>query len=138
MTRKIRNYLFLLVILTVFCSWTEPRKFSYVDKFGNTISLENIDKLPRHLDTTFFKSNLTGLHLLPDETDSTLRFFYTIMNIRTITKNKEYEIRVFISPNSDNPLFFLKYNTCTFYSMKIKNVNHKITIEKVIALRSET
>ena len=137
MTRQIIRFLFLFVILTVCCSWTEPKKFSYTDKFGNTISIENIDKLPRHLDTTFFKSNLTGFHFIPKETDSTTRFFYTIMNIRTIKRNKEYEIRVFISPNSDNSSIFLKYNTCTFYSMKIKNVNHKITIEKVAALRTE-
>ena len=137
MTRIIRYYLFLFVILSVFCSWTEPRKYNYVDKFENTISIENLDRLPRHLDTTFLKSNLTGLHFNPNLTESLLRFDFIIFEVKTIKKSKEYELRVMAVPHSSDPLVLLKYENCIHYRLTIKNVNKVKTIEKVDALYGE-
>lgn len=138
MTRQIRNILFFLVILTVCSSWTEPRKFSFVDKFENTISIENLNRLPRHIDTTFFKSNLTGLHFNPNLTESTLRFDYLIFEVKTIKKSKEYELRVLVVPHTNDPLIYLKYNgNCVHYKMTIKKVNNVIAIEKVDFLYGE-
>ena len=138
MTRQIRNILFFLVILIVCSSWTEPLKFSFVDKFENTISIENLNRLPRHLDTTFFKSNLTGLHFNPNLTESTLRFDYIIFEVKTIKKSKEYELRVLAVPHTNDPLIHLKYDeNCVHYKLTIKKVNNVIAIEKVDFLYGE-
>jgi hypothetical protein len=131
MTKLIRNILFLFTVLTVCSSWKEPRKFSFVDKFENTISIENIYKLPKHLDTTFFKSNLTGLHFNQKLTESSLRFEYIIFEVKTIKKSKEYELRVLAVPETNDPLIQSKYENCIYYRLTIKKVNNVITLEKV-------
>ena len=134
MNRQIRNILFLLGILTVFCSWTEPGKFSFVDKFGNTIIIENPDKLPRHLDTTFLKSNLTGLLFNQKLTESPLRFDYILFEVTTIKKSKEYELRVFAVPHSSDPQILLKHQNWTHDSLTIKKIENIFVVEKVDCL----
>ena len=65
MKKTLIYILTILFGLIVCSSWTTQstnKNLSFIDVYGNNIIINNIDSLPSNLlDSSFFKSNFTGL-----------------------------------------------------------------------------
>jgi hypothetical protein len=69
--------------------------FSYIDKYGNTISFTKETDIPSPLNLAFIEKNLHGSLFT---SDSTRQYNITIQKVKTIKKNQKYELGVFITP----------------------------------------
>jgi len=68
--------------------------FSFVDSYGNKIEIDNNCKIPKKLDTTFFKLNLNGKLLSGTEK----KFHYAVVDIKSKGRGKKYELMVMQIP----------------------------------------
>jgi hypothetical protein len=134
MTRKLNYILTLFLVLIVHSGWTQTtnNNFSYTDIYGNNITVLNEDKLPYQLDTTFFKLNLTGLYFDSTLTEKTLRYDYTLSDIKRTKEKNEVEFTLTINPHNKEIEDVLKHlGGPSHYKMTLKKENNKLLIDKV-------
>jgi len=134
MTRKLNYILTSFLVLIVHSGWTQTTNsnFSYTDIYGNNITVINVDKLPAHLDTTFFKLNLTGVYFGRTITERTLRYDYTLSDIKRTKKKNEVEFTLIIVPHTKEIEEVLKHlGGPSHYKMTLKRKNNKLRIDKV-------
>ena len=123
----------LFIVLIVHSGWTQTTNsnFSYTDIYGNKITVINEDKLPVQLDTTFFKLNLTGLYFDRTLTEKTIRYDYTLSDIKR-TKKNEVEFTLTIVPHTKEIEVVLKHlGGPSHYKMTLKKEYNKLRIDKV-------
>jgi hypothetical protein len=134
MRRKLYYILTLFLVLIFHSGWSQTinNTFSYIDIYGNNITITNVDNLPAILDTTFFKLNLTGLHFDKTLTEKTLRYEYTLSDFKRTKKNNEVEFTLIIVPYTKEIEEILKHlGGLRHYKMTLKKGNNKLQIVKV-------
>lgn len=139
--RKINFILTLYLILLSFCSCFGQTKtqsdFAFTDIYGHKFLINNIDNLPVLLDTTFIKSNLTGLYFYNADNDTTSCFDFIITDIKTIKKRKEFELKILFVPKTNDIEAILKYQNFRHYRMTVKTINDKLQIDSIDCLFGE-
>jgi hypothetical protein len=128
----------LLLLLFSYAAWGQTSinsKFSFVDSYGNKITIDSTCKLPKALDTTFLKLNLNGLHFGKELTE--IRYDYHITDIKVKKKKKEFELRVLQIPKSKDVYEILGESGYSYYLMSLKKVKGIIQIGSVVYLESE-
>jgi hypothetical protein len=139
--RKINFILTLFLILLSFCSCFGQTKtqsdFAFTAIYGHKFLINNIDKLPFLLDTTFLKSNLTGLYFYNADNDTTSCFDFIITDIKTMKKRKEFELKILFVPKSNDIETILKYQNFRHYRMTVKSINDKLQIDSINCLFGE-
>jgi hypothetical protein len=133
--RKINFILTLYLILLSFCSCFGQTKiqsdFAFTDIYGHKFLIKNIDNLPVLLDTTFLKSNLTGLYFYNADNDTTSCFDFIITDIKTIKKRQEFELKILFVPKKNDIETILKYQNFRHYRMTVKTINDKLQIDSI-------
>lgn len=137
------NLIYLLTLFFVLAAnaglaQTKSANFSYTDIYGNNITVANYDKLPAPFDTTFFKLNLTGLYFNKNLTEKSIRFDYTISDLKWTKKKNEVEFSLRTIPDTKEIEEILKYlGEPNHYSMNVSIEEHKLRIDKVKFLYGE-
>lgn len=139
MTKRFTFILILSLIITVCYSWkvqlTNNKDCLFTDNYGNVFTLKNANNFQKYLDTAFLKSNLTGLYFNNKTTQDTLRFHYTITNLKKIKKG--FEIHVEQTPIAKDIKNILFNQGCSHYLLSVKNVNGKLKIDRIQFLSAE-
>ncbi len=95
----------LITLFALFYSSVSAQKhedtFSYTDAYGQTISIVHSNTLPKGIDTTFLRKNLTSKHL-STVSDSVLlgKVNYLITEIIPYKKKNNYQITLKLYPKS--------------------------------------
>ncbi len=135
------NYILtLFLVLIVHSGWTQTTNsnFSYTDIYGNNITVINADKLPAQLDTTFFKLNLTGLDFDRTLPEKTIRYDYTLSDIKRTKKKNEVEFTLTIVPHTEEIEEVLKHlGGPSHYKMTCKKESNKLRIDIVEFMNGE-
>ncbi len=130
--------LFFVLAANAGLAQTKSANFSYTDIYGNNITVANYDKLPAPFDTTFFKLNLTGLYFNKNLTEKSIRFDYTISDLKWTKKKNEVEFSLRTIPDTKEIEEILKYlGEPNHYSMNVSIEEHKLRIDKVKFLYGE-
>ena len=129
--------LFLILIGVSFGFKTQTSEFSFTDKYGNEIIVENAELIPDLIDTEFLKNNLTGTHFTyePNKTPK-LKFEYRIEEFIRINK-LNYRLRILQKPKSDKAEDIIRYIGRSNYRMKLKKTKNRIELKKVEFLYME-
>jgi len=134
MTRSIINIFSIIFGLIFFSSWTSQstnKNLSFVDDYGDTFLIYNIDKLPSNqLDSSFFKKYFNGLLFNKKLLEKINRYDYFISEIKSTNKKNQFEFYLRTDPQSNQPPHdsymedVLKYmNSRVHCRMTIKKVN---------------
>lgn len=104
--------------------------FVYQDAYTNKLTVISRGMFAKDIDTTFLKSNLSGLQLNTQLTADTLRFDYTISEIEKIYPTV-YLLYVEAKPRTKNAQIISQYAGCVNYKLTTKKVDGKLEIEAV-------
>jgi len=135
--KKSKLTLILILIGVSFGFKTQTSEFSFTDKYGNEITIENTEMIPELIDVEFLKNNLNGTHFtfrLKEELE--LKFKYRIAEFVRINK-MEYRLRILQSPKSDKVEDIIRYVGYSNYRMKLKKTKSGIELQKVEFMYSE-
>jgi len=124
----------------VHSGWTQKPQtnFSFVDLYGDTLIITNVDKLPPQLDTTFFKTNLTGAYFNTTLTQKTFRYNYFLSDIRRTKNKNEFKFELIIVPHTKIAEEIIKYlGGPGHYLMSVKKSNNGLLIDKIKFLNGE-
>jgi len=133
--RKINFILTLSLMALIFCpcfgQTTTKSDFAFTDIYGNKFLIKNINNLPVLLDTTFLKTNLTGLYFYKADIDTTSCFDFIIADIKTIKKKKEFELKILIVRHKNDIESILKHQNFNHYRMTVKTIKDKLNIDSI-------
>ena len=129
--------LFLSIIISVFISGCATRcyvtPFSdllYNDHYNNKITVISRGMFAKEIDTSFIKSNISGLTFYEQLMSDTLRFDCTISKIEKINRNL-YLLYVETKPHTTNPTLVSNFAGCKNYKMTTKKINGKVQLKHV-------
>lgn len=95
----IRQIIYIILILLSkqgICQNTEKNDFVFIDKYSDTVIVQNFKSLPKIIDTTFLKREFdTKLLQL---SDTTISYKIIIVEIKKIKKGYEYDFKINIIP----------------------------------------
>ncbi|MFI1742852.1 hypothetical protein [Thalassobellus sediminis] len=129
--------LILILIGVSFGLKAQTSEFSFTDKYGNEIKIENTKMIPELIDEEFLKNNLNGTHFtFKLKEDAELKFEYRIMEFVRISK-MEYRIRILQKPKSDKAEDIIRYVGYSNYRMKLKKTKSGIELKKVEFMYAE-
>ncbi|MGE5428286.1 MAG: hypothetical protein ACM3O8_10355 [Methylococcaceae bacterium] len=140
MTHKLVFILTLILTIKAYSGWTQTTQpsFSFVDLYGDTLTITNVNRLPRPLDSTFFKTNLTGLHFDTTLTHKNIRYDYILLDIKGAKKKNEFEFALRIVSHSREAEDLIKYlGGPSHYRMTIKKVDGRLVIDTIEFLYGE-
>ena len=140
MTHKLIYILTVLLTITVYSGRTQtiPKNFSFVDSYGDSLTITNADKLPPPLDTTFFKTNLTSSYFDTALIQKTSRYDYILSDIKRTKKKNEFEFVLRVVPHSKNIEEILNFlGGFSHYRMTLKKVNSRLLIDSIEFLYGE-
>jgi hypothetical protein len=129
--------LILILIGLSFGFKTQTSEFSFTDKYGNEITIENTEMIPELINVEFLKNNLNGTHFtFKLKEDSELKFEYRIAEFVRINK-MEYRLRILQKPKSDKAEDIIRYVGYSNYRMKLKKTKSGIELHKVEFMYAE-
>lgn len=129
--------LILILIGASFGFNTQTSEFSFTDKYGNKITIENTEMIPELINVEFLKNNLNGTHFtFKLKEDSDLKFEYRIAEFVRINK-MEYRLRILQKPKSDKIEDEIRYVGFSNYRMKLKKIKNGIELKSVKFMYAE-
>ena len=135
---KISKLTLILILIGVsFGFKNQTSEFSFIDKYGNEIIIQNTELIPELINAEFLKNNLNGTHFtFKLKEDSDLKFEYRIAEFVRINKT-EYRLRILQKPKSDKSEDIIRYVGYSNYRMKLKKTKSGIELEKVEFMYAE-
>lgn len=135
---KISKLILTLILIGVsFGFKTQPSKFSFTDKYGNELTIQNIELIPELIDTEFLKNNLNGrLFTFKRKEDAKLKFEYTISEFLRIDQ-MEYRLQILQKPKSGKQVDLTKNIGFSYYRMKLKQTKSGVELVKVEFMYAE-
>lgn len=136
--KKISKLVLILILISVSLSFkTQNSEYSFNDKYGNKITIENTEGIPKIIDLEFLKKNLNGTYFsFKLKEDSELKFEYRITEIIRINK-LEYRLRILQNPKTDKLEDKIRYIGYSNYRMKLKKIDNGIELKKIEFMYAE-
>ncbi len=136
----LKNILTLFLTMVVYSGWGQSKSssFSYVNIYGDTLVIVDFDKISSKLDTTFFKTNIIGLHFDTTLSQKTIRYTYFISDIKRTKKKTEFKFSLRITPHTSDIQEILKHlGGPSHYRMTLKKENGVTVIDKIEFINGE-
>jgi hypothetical protein len=77
----------------------------------------------KDLDTSFFRQNQLSIAFPQSSNTDRVAFRFLIRGVKSIIRNKSYEVKIAIYPVTDKSPLFLKYSEVVIYKMTVKSRN---------------
>ncbi len=127
----------LLLVVTFGFQKKQTDEFTFTDRYGNKISISDVKMVPKIIDTSFLKNNLSGRYFtfkLKEYAD--LKFSYTIAEFVRINE-MEYRLRISQKPISDVPWDDMRYVGFSNYKLSLKKTENGMKIKNLKFMYTE-
>jgi len=124
MNRNLKSINLVLSIFFILFSFgltsAQETEFSFDDKYGNTITIQNFDIISNRIDKQLLIDNINGSLFNPEITNSDLRFDINISDFKKVNRNN-YKFRIIQNARTKDVRTQLKYmGGGQYYKLKIK------------------
>ena len=135
---KISKLTLILILIGIsFGFKSQTTEFSFTDKYGNEITIENTELIPELIDTEFLKNNLNGTHFTYKlKEDAELKFEYRIAEFVRLNE-LEYRLRILQKPKSDKIEDEIRYVGFSNYRINLEKNRNGIELKSVEFMYAE-
>ena len=131
-----RVFLFMVLFTSTISVLGQVATFQFQDKEKTIIRFTEPTRFTTPTDFQFFKNNISGRLIFPNMDTSTVDYEFDIENIKTIKRNKEFELTI-TQRSQPRDKKQMGHFGRGFYQMTIKKKKNVYVIDKLTLLNVE-